>query len=83
MPIEPPEMGVALGEPPGDLIQSVINLAGALDGALPAKQLDRNLVIGSWNLREFGGVTQRWVAEAGDKPKRNVGDVWCIRESEL
>jgi endonuclease/exonuclease/phosphatase family metal-dependent hydrolase len=80
MPIEPPEMGVALGEPPGDLIQSVINLAGALDGALPAKQLDRNLVIGSWNLREFGGVTQRWVAEAGDKPKRNVGDVWCIAE---
>ncbi len=58
----------------------VVNLAGALDGELPAKKLDRNLVVGSWNLREFGRLTPRWVPKADDKPKRSVGDAWCIAE---
>jgi endonuclease/exonuclease/phosphatase family metal-dependent hydrolase len=80
MPIDPPDQALVLGEAPPELIQSVITLAGSLDEVIPAKRLDRNLIVGSWNLREFGAVTQRWTAEAGDKPKRNVGDVWCIAE---
>jgi hypothetical protein len=79
VPIDPPDRAL-LGEPPPDLIQTVINLAGALDAEIPAKKLDRNLIIGSWNLREFGRLTERWVAGDGDRPKRNVGDVWCIGE---
>ena len=79
VPIDPPELRL-LGDPPQSLIQTVIELAGALDRSPPPKQLDRNVIIGSWNLREFGRVTQRWTARDGDRPKRNVGDVWCIAE---
>src|SRR4051794_8851773 len=34
------------GRPPPDLIQTAINLADSLDSAVPAKKLDRNLIIG-------------------------------------
>ena len=79
MPIDPPELRL-IGDPPQSLIETVIELAGALDRSPPPKQLDRNVIIGSWNLREFGRVTQRWTARDGDSPKRNIGDVWCIAE---
>lgn len=59
----------------------VVNLAGALGAETPAKELDRNLVVGSWNLREFGRLTPRSVPKADDKPSRNVSDVWASSTS--
>jgi endonuclease/exonuclease/phosphatase family metal-dependent hydrolase len=55
-------------------------LVAALDGAVPPKQLDRNLVLASWNLRSFGDVTDKWRSEADDSPKRDLFDVRCIAE---
>jgi hypothetical protein len=55
-------------------------LSDALDDALPAKVLDKNLLIATWNIRHFGRVTPRWETRPTDSPKRNLQDVWCIAE---
>lgn len=47
---------------------------------VPAKQLDRNLLVGTWNLRAFGGLTDKWLWEEGDEPLRDLFDVRCIAE---
>jgi endonuclease/exonuclease/phosphatase family metal-dependent hydrolase len=47
---------------------------------VPRKRPQRNLLIGTWNLRAFGGLTKRWEAQAGDRPKRNFLDVALIAE---
>jgi endonuclease/exonuclease/phosphatase family metal-dependent hydrolase len=48
--------------------------------AVPAKQLDRNLLVGTWNLRAFGGLTEKWRSEAGDEPIRDLFDLRCVAE---
>lgn len=59
-----------LEEPPGT--------SESLDAAVPAKHLDRNLLIAPWNLRALGEPTER--GETGDdySPKRNVADAHVI-----
>jgi Endonuclease/Exonuclease/phosphatase family len=47
---------------------------------VPAKQLDRNLLVGTWNLRAFGGLTDKWRSEEGDEPLRDLFDIRCIAE---
>lgn len=47
---------------------------------MPPKKADRNLLIGTWNLRAFGGLTKRWDSRPGDSPKRNFRDVLLIAE---
>ena len=34
----------------------------------------------TWNLRAFGGLTERWRAEDGESPLRDLFDVRCIAE---
>jgi hypothetical protein len=46
----------------------------------PSKQLDRNLLLGTWNLRSFGDLTEKWRSEEEDSPKRDLFDVRCIAE---
>jgi endonuclease/exonuclease/phosphatase family metal-dependent hydrolase len=55
-------------------------VVAALDAAIPAKQLDRNLLLASWNIRGFGDVTEKWRSEENDSPKRDLFDVRCIAE---
>ena len=43
-----------------------------------AKELDRNLLVGSWNLRAFGGLTKKWQSADDDSPKRDLADVMAI-----
>ena len=45
---------------------------------MAAKELDRNLLVGSWNLRAFGGLTKKWQSGGGDSPKRDLADVLAI-----
>ena len=35
---------------------NLLKLKSALDNSVPAKTLDQTLIVGSWNLREFGGT---------------------------
>jgi endonuclease/exonuclease/phosphatase family metal-dependent hydrolase len=68
------------GAMPADVAQELAVLSAALDEAVPSKQLDRNLLVASWNIREFGGVNPKWDTASGDSPKRNVGDLHHIAE---
>ena len=55
-------------------------LVAALDTTIPSKELDRNILIATWNIREFGSVTKKWRATSGDSPKRDLYSVRCIAE---
>jgi exonuclease III len=67
-------------QPPAPYDERLLALRVALDGIIPAKQLDRNLLVATWNLRAFGGLTDKWRAEEGDEPTRDLFDVRCIAE---
>jgi endonuclease/exonuclease/phosphatase family metal-dependent hydrolase len=47
---------------------------------IPAKQVDRNLLIATWNLREFGQLSQVWDQPAGARPFRDLHAIRCIGE---
>ncbi|MFJ6636964.1 endonuclease/exonuclease/phosphatase family protein [Streptomyces sp. NPDC091376] len=49
-----------------------------LDTLLPSKTDGANLLIATWNLRAFGGLTKAWSTEEGASPKRNFTDVHLI-----
>ncbi len=54
-----------------------------LDGALgaqgvPEKVLDKNLLVATWNIRAFGGLTPKWTAGPNDSPKRDYQALMCI-----
>jgi exonuclease III len=73
-------MPVVTDQLPDQLAERLLSLRAALDGVIPAKQLDRNLLVSTWNLRAFGGLTDKWRSEEGDEPVRDVFDVRCIAE---
>jgi endonuclease/exonuclease/phosphatase family metal-dependent hydrolase len=67
-------------EAPAAVAAGLEQLGTALDAAVPVKELDRNLLIATWNLRAFGGLTKKWVNEPGDSPRRNLADLGYIAE---
>ncbi|MEX1142194.1 MAG: endonuclease/exonuclease/phosphatase family protein [Thermoleophilaceae bacterium] len=69
-----------LDEPPADVAGELDGLSAALDEAVPPKHLDRNLLIGTWNIRAFGDLTEKWHTGGDDSPKRNLADVRAIAE---
>lgn len=66
--------------PPDDVIAELTALGGYLDATIPAKSLDRNLLIGTWNIRHFGDLTERWRSGPGDQPKRDLASLAMITE---
>jgi endonuclease/exonuclease/phosphatase family metal-dependent hydrolase len=77
MPITSP---ASFGPMPDTVAFDWLALSAALDVAVPSKQLDRNLIIASWNIRELGRHNGKWTTVQTDVPKRNVGDVHLIAE---
>jgi endonuclease/exonuclease/phosphatase family metal-dependent hydrolase len=55
-------------------------LRHSLDRDLPARHLDRNLLIASWNIRAFGDLTEKWHSEERDSPKRDLHALHCIAQ---
>lgn len=51
-------MASILETPPDVIIENLIQLANDLDAKIPAKKIDRNLLIGTWNIRAFGNLTR-------------------------
>jgi len=51
-----------------------------LDLRIPFKELDRNLLIATWNIRMFGNLTRKWESEDDDSPKRDLHSIFCIAE---
>jgi hypothetical protein len=70
----------AFGEMPPEVAFELAGLADALDAKVPSKQLDRNLLVASWNLRELGRISGKWETGPSDHPKRNFADIHCIAE---
>ena len=64
--------------PPEAALERLNELSKTLAQTIPAKQIERNILIGTWNLRMFGGMTEKWVSGENDKPKRNLLDVAAI-----
>lgn len=67
-------------KPPKDVQAEVAELRARLAQTIPAKQLDHNPLIATWNLRAFGGLTEKWTAGPDDTPKRDYGDLARIAE---
>src|SRR5215212_2817985 len=65
---------------PQDLAAAFASFSAALDEAIPARTLDRNLLVATWNVRAFGSLTPKWRSEAGDSPRRDLFDLRCIAE---
>lgn len=56
-------------------------LRAALDATIPIKRaVDRNLLIATWNIRAFGGLTPTWRSDDDDSPKRNWRGLHAIAE---
>jgi hypothetical protein len=66
--------------PPVEVTEDLGRLRSALDAALPAKLLDRNLIIGTWRWRQFEDATRKWTSGPDDRPRRDLRSVRCICE---
>lgn len=66
--------------PPHDVQVELGSLRSALDDAVPKRQLDDNLLIASWNIRAFGGLTKKWASVDSDSPKRDLRSLLFIAE---
>lgn len=66
--------------PPQSIRNELMELRDALDRDIPAKELDKNLLIGSWNIRAFGGLTTKWASSSTDSPKRDLHALHCISD---
>ena len=68
-----------LAPPPADVRADLDRLASALDGVVPAKTTV-NLLVATWNLRAFAGVTPKWRPGPADSPRRAWDAVAYIAE---
>ena len=65
---------------PAVVCEDVVRLRRLLaKAAVPARRTDDNLLIGTWNLRNFGGLYQDWT-ENDASPKRNLRSLAYIAE---
>lgn len=65
---------------PQEVKDNLEELLKDLDEKIPPKQLDRNLLIATWNIRGFGDLTRVWMSKEGDSPRRDLHSVHCIAE---
>jgi endonuclease/exonuclease/phosphatase family metal-dependent hydrolase len=73
-------MAALTDPPPADVATELTALGAALDAQIPAKSIDRNLLIATWNIRHFGGLTEKWRSEPGDVPKRDLASLRYVAE---
>lgn len=71
----------SLSEAPISIQEGMGELRGALDAEVPPKrEVNRNLLIATWNIRAFGGLTRKWKSSENDSPKRNYHGLHFIAE---
>ncbi len=66
--------------PPQEIRTELDSLRAALDNDIPAKILDNNLLIATWNIRAFGDLTEKWDSADTDTPKRDLRALRSIGE---
>jgi endonuclease/exonuclease/phosphatase family metal-dependent hydrolase len=65
---------------PRQVLDDLTLLNQALDETIPHKVLDRNLLIATWNIRNFGGLTPKWISSKDDSPQRDLESAFTIAE---
>ena len=66
---------------PAAVRTEMASLRGHLDVTVPRKRsLTPNLLIATWNIKDFGSLTERWEAGSNDSPKRDYRALWAIAE---
>lgn len=66
---------------PDAVAEEMQALRDRLDQVVPVKRtVDRNILIATWNIRAFGGVSQTWVSGDSVSPKRNWRGMHAIAE---
>lgn len=66
---------------PAVVQNEIAALRASLDEQIPAKrEVDRNILIATWNIRMFGGLNEKWTSAKNDSPKRNWRALHAIAE---
>ncbi len=73
-------MITVFSERPKEVEDNLNLLKDDLDAKIPAKQLDKNLLIATWNIRAFGDLTRKWMSDKQDSPSRDLHSILCIAE---
>ena len=69
------------GSVPSPVRAEMESLRTALDAVVPPKRAaDRNLLIGTWNIKAFASLSEKWTATGNDSPKRDWRGLWAITE---
>jgi len=65
---------------PRPVVEDIARLRRRIEASgLPCKTTDHNLLVGTWNIRAFGRVHQKWEENSGS-PKRNLRALATIAE---
>ena len=71
---------ISYSDYPKLVVEDIVRLQRRIDDSrLPSKTLDRNLLVGSWNIQGLGRVYEEW-SENPKSPKRNMRAMACIAE---
>lgn len=73
-------MTTILDKPSSSTLSNLDLLTKDLDSKIPAKKLEKNLLIATWNIRAFGDITRKEVSNSKDSPKRDYHSILCIAE---
>jgi exonuclease III len=73
-------MPESIQTPPQTVLTDLQSLSQDLDQKIPAKKLEKNLLIATWNIRAFGDLTKKWQSADQDSPKRDWQAALCIAE---
>lgn len=65
---------------PKKVVEDVVRIRRRIAASgVPEKIVDQNLIIGTWNIRNFSGVFNSWGENTGS-PKRNLRSLACLAE---
>jgi endonuclease/exonuclease/phosphatase family metal-dependent hydrolase len=65
--------------PPADVVDELSLVRAALGHVVPAKS-PGNLLVGTWNIRDFDRMSPTWRSATGESPIRDLSNVLCIAE---
>ncbi|MCW8966523.1 MAG: endonuclease/exonuclease/phosphatase family protein [Candidatus Pacearchaeota archaeon] len=72
-------MATIMDNPPLPIQSDLNSLSSALDSTIPAKRTN-NILIATWNIRKFGGLTREWAPTRNYSPKRDLRALRSIIE---
>lgn len=70
-----------LADAPAAVRAEMASLCAMLDASVPRKRaLQPELLVATWNVKDFGSLTEKWTSSGRDSPKRDWRALWAIAE---